>query len=389
MRAEPFACPELEAARDITPRLAAGAREFEIARKVDRALMQEMFDAGMVQMAVPSVYGGRESRLEETLLVIEAVARGDASAAWCLMNYQTTAFVAGLMQPDAARAVFGAAEHAVPAGVLAPTARARFIDGGLVANGRWAFASGCDHANWLLGTVVIEDDAGQPMTQTDGAPRVVLPLFSRDQFTIIDTWQVSGLCASGSHDVEVVDAVVPAGRWLTLADPLVVDTPLYRFPLLSTFPPCVAMVSLGAARAALDYFVELARTKTPAGGTMPLRERASAQIDAARAEAMIDAARAYVLETVGALWEEVERGVPASVDARRRVRLAGTYAARVAAEAVTLLYDAGGASSIALDCPLQRHLRDVRTVTQHLQVSSAGFERVGRLRLTDTVVGPL
>ena len=389
MRAEAFACPELEAARGIAPRLAARAREFELARKVRPELMQEMFAAGMVQMAVPAIYGGRESRLSDTLRVIEAIAWGDASAAWCLMNYQTTAFVSGLMRPAAAEAVFGGAEHAVPAGVLAPTARGRFVDGGLLVNGRWAFASGCDHANWLLGTVVIEDVAGQPQTQADGTPQMLLPLFSRDQFTIIDNWHVSGLCASGSHDVEVLDAFVPAGRWLTLADPLVIDTPLYRFPILSTFPPCVAMVSLGTARAALDCLVELSRRKTPAGGTTPLRDRASAQIDVAQAEAMIDAARAYLLETVEALWRDVERGLPPTVDARRRIRLAGTHAASVAVDAVTRLYKAGGATSIALDCPLQRHLRDALAVSQHLQVSSAGFERMGRLRLTDAVVGPL
>ena len=389
MPAECGIAAEIKVARRLRAELAARAQEFEQQRQIAPELMHQMFDAGMVQMAVPAVYGGSERPLRDTLEVIEEIARGDASAAWCLMNYQTTAFVAGLLSPSAAKVVFTGSVKAIPAGVLAPTARGRLGDDGLVVNGRWSFASGVDHANWLLGTVVIEDSTGTPITNPDGSLNVVLPFFSRDQFTIIDTWQVSGLCASGSHDVEVKDAFVPRGRWLTLADPVVVDTPLYRFPLLSTFPPCVAMVSLGTARAALDGFVELANHKVPAGGTASLRERGSAQIAIARAEAMVEAARAYVFATVDTLWGDVEQGRPASIEARRQIRLAGTFAAQVAAEAITLLYDAAGASAIQLSHALQRHLRDARVVTQHLQVSSAGFERMGQLLLTGDQAGPL
>lgn len=389
MRADGAACAEVEAARALTPRIAARAADFERDRRLDAETVQAMANAGLVQMAIPAAYGGLESRLGDILEVIEAVSRGDASAGWCLMNYQTTAFAAALMEPESARAVFGGPERAVPAGVLAPTGRARMVEGGMRVTGRWGFASGCSNANWLMGTVIVIGDDGEPQRGADGTPRVLLPFFSREQFSIIDTWHVSGLCASGSHDVEVHDAFVPEGRWLALDDPPTVDATLFRFPLVSTFPPAVAAVNLGAARAAFDCFLELAESKVPFGGTTPLRQRGSAQIDVARAEALLDSARSYVYDTVETLWTTVERGEPATVDARRRVRLAGIHAAAAAAEAVDLLYNAAGASAIAEACPLQRHFRDAHAVTQHVHVSRAGIERMGRLRLTGEIEGLL
>jgi alkylation response protein AidB-like acyl-CoA dehydrogenase len=389
MRPESASCAELVAAKKLVSMISEAAGEAERERRLPSHVVRAIAEAGLVQMAIPKVYGGLESNLIDILRVIEEISYADASAGWCLMNYQTTAFVAPLMQPKWAEIIFDGPEPCVPAGVLAPTARGHFVKGGLLVSGRWSYASGCDNANWLLGAVAITDSSGEPQLDGQGVPQVLLPLFSRDQFNIHDTWRVAGLCASGSHDIEVEDALVPDGRWLTLASPLVVDTPLYRFPIVSTFPPAVASVSLGVARAAFDCFLELSEGKLPAGIKTPLRELASAQIDIARAEAQIDSARSYIYETVADLWQAMEQGEPATVDAKRRVRLAGVHAAAAAASAVDLLYNAAGASSIANTCPLQRHFRDVHVTTQHMHVNRTAFERMGRLRLTDVVDGLL
>lgn len=389
MQPESATCAELVAAKKLVPMISEAAGAAERERRLPPHVVQAMVEARLVQMAVPKVYGGLESDLIDILRVIEEISYADASTGWCLMNYQTTSFVAPLLQPKWAADIFDGAELCVPAGVLAPTARGHFVDGGLLVSGRWGFASGCDNANWLLGAVAITDSSGEPQLDAQGAPQVLLPLFSRDQFEIHDTWRVSGLCASGSHDIEVEEALVPDGRWLTLASPLMVDTPLYRFPIVSTFPPAVASVSLGVARAAFDCFLDLSEGKVPAGIKTPLRELASAQIDIALAEAQTDSARSYIYETVAELWQTAEQGEPVTVDAKRRVRLAGIHGAAAAASAVDLLYNAAGASSIANSCPLQRHFRDVHVTTQHMHVNRTGFERMGRLRLTDVLDGLL
>jgi alkylation response protein AidB-like acyl-CoA dehydrogenase len=389
MRPEATECAELIAARVLVPEIAARALEFERERRLASDCVQSMVDAGLVQMAIPAIYGGLESHLIDILRVIEEISYADGSAGWCLMNYQTTAFVSALLEPQRAKEIFAAPERAIPGGVLAPSGKGHYVDGDLIVNGRWAFASGCDNVNWLLGTVVITNADGEPQKNADGTPQILLPFFDRTQFKILDTWRVSGLRASGSHDVEIRDARVPAGRWLSLNDPTRAGGTLFRFPIISTFPPAVAAVALGIARAAYDCFVDIAARKVPVGVTTPLREQGAAQIDLAHAEALMDSARSYLYETVEALWTSVERGEPASEDARRRIRLAGTHAAASAATSVDLLYNAAGATSIADTCPLQRYFRDVHVVTQHMHVSGAGYERMGRLRLTGTTLGLL
>lgn len=378
-------CPELAAARRLVPALRAGARAFEQARRLSDDIVRAFVEGEMVQMAIPKVYGGRESHPLDTLRVIEEISYGDGSAGWSLMNYQTTAFVSGILPKRWGEAIFAAPERAVPAGVLALTGRGRRVEGGIVASGRWSFASGCPGANWLLGTVVM--DAGGD--DASGTPEILLPMFPREDFEIHDTWDVVGLCGSGSHDVEVSEVFVPEGRWVSLGNPPAVDTPLYRIPIVSIFPPCVVAVSIGIARAALESFQELAERKVPAQSSKPLAERTSAQIALAKAETLVDASRCVVFETMQALWDSVSNDQEASVDARRRARLASCYAAEACAEAVDLLYTAAGSSSIFSDHPLQRYWRDVHTATQHIQIAQGNYETMGRLRLTgETGGGP-
>ena len=381
-------CPELEAARRLVPEIAARAQEFEAARRIAPEIVQRFSDDGLVDMAVPAVYGGRESHPLDIVRVIEEISYADGSAGWCLMNYQTAALASAVLPTEWGEKIFGGSVRCVPAGVLAPTCRAYFVDGGMVVTGRWGYGSGIDNVNWLLGTAVMYNDDDTARTNADGSPEILLPFFSRDQFTIHDTWHVSGLCASGSHDVEVKDAFVPDGRWVSLADPPVVDRPLFHFPIATLFPPTVVAVCIGIARAAFDSFVALATDKTPAWSTSRLAARTSAQIDVARAEAYIDSGRSYVFETVEALWDEILQGQEPSTDARRRTRLASTHACEAATAAVDLLYRAGGGSSIYNDSPLQRYFRDIHATSQHVQIAHGGFENMGRLRLTGELQGP-
>ncbi len=381
MRPDLITCAELDAALAMAPEIAAQGKAFEEARRLSPEVVQRMIDAGLIDMCVPAVYGGRENTAMEILRVDEEISYADGSTGWCLMNYQGVALVSALLPKNRAEEVFGGAERCCPAGTLHPRGRGRFVDGGMIVNGRWGWASGCDNANWMWANTAMVDDDGNALENRDGTPLILGPLFSRDQLIIYDTWHVSAMSGSGSNDVEVRDAFVPEGRWVNFADAPVVDRPLFHFPIISLFAAGVAAVALGSARAALDGFIELALERIPFGRTTPLAQRTSAQITVARAEALIDAARDYLYVTTEALWALVEQGEEPTVDARRRLRLAAAFAAEKSAEAVDLLYAAGGGPSIFTDNPLQRHWRDVHATTLHIQVNQVQFETMGKLRL--------
>jgi indole-3-acetate monooxygenase len=71
--------------------------------------------------------------------VLEALARADASVAWCVEIGSGTAYMlSGWLQPDIAREIPCADAHTVVSGAVAvPGGRATAVDGGYRVTGRW------------------------------------------------------------------------------------------------------------------------------------------------------------------------------------------------------------------------------------------------------------
>src|SRR5262245_65109079 len=102
------------------------------------------------------------------------------------MIASTSSVLAAYLPPAFAREVYGAPET-VTGGVFAPKGLARRVDGGFLVSGRWAFASGCSHCQWLMGGCFVEGAAGRE-TVASGAPDIRLLLFPREEAKIVDTW---------------------------------------------------------------------------------------------------------------------------------------------------------------------------------------------------------
>ena len=158
---------------------------------------------------------------------------------------------------------------------------------------------------------LVDDGASDP--GTDAGPEQVTVFLPAAECRIIDTWHVTGLRGTGSHDIEVKDVFVPRERTYSLlsAKPYY-DGPLYRANFINVFSPPVAAVALGIARAALDEFVALASGKMPMFTTTILREKLTVQAQVGRAEALVRSARALLFEVTENVWESMEAGRPLS-----------------------------------------------------------------------------
>jgi alkylation response protein AidB-like acyl-CoA dehydrogenase len=376
----------VEEAQRLAVTAADCAAEGERARRLPPALAKAIAEAGLFRLCVPASLGGLEAHPNTLVRAVEALARGDGAAGWCVAIAATSGLVGGYLPPEGAREVYGSATS-VAGGVFAPKGRALAQEGGFQVSGRWPFASGCTHCDWLMGGCVVLDGE-TPRLLPNGMPDVRLLLAPATDFTILDTWHVSGLRATGSHDIELTDAFVPAEHGASVfSDRPREPGPLYAFPLFGLLAVAIAAVSLGIARGALDELVELAGGKVPTGGRRRLAERATVQADTARAEAALRGARALLLETVEEAY--VRAAADGEVDAERRaaLRLASTHAAHVGAEVASTAYRLGGGSAIYETSPLQRRFRDANVATQHMLVAPATWELTGRLLLglpTDT-----
>ncbi len=365
--------------------LATVAREGGSYADTERRLAPEVADglrdSGMLRMLVPASLGGGEVAPDRMVTDIEDLARADGAAGWCLAVAATGGVLAAFLEPEPAREVFGDRRGWV-AGVFAPKGRALPTgNGSLSVTGRWPFASGCAHSDWLMGGCLVQD--GDDVRRTAaGTPDVRLALMPARQTTVLDTWSAAGLRGTGSNDFEVADEVVPEGRTVSLiSDTAREPGPLYAFPAFGLLALAIGAVGLGIARGAVDDLVALAGGKVPAMATKPLAEQPDTQMRLARAEAALRAARALVDDAVGRAWEQAVDRHDVDLERRAGLRLAASHAMTTAAGVVDEMYSLGGGSSVYESSPLQRRHRDIHVATQHMLVNPSTWEFAGRVLL--------
>lgn len=357
---------------------AAGDR-IESERQVPSDIMGILHEARIFRMTLPRSLAGDEATLRELTEATELVASVDGSTAWCLGQGSGCAMTAVLLDPAAAKHVFGPA-NAVLAWGAGIQGQAVATKNGYRVTGRWSFASGSRAATWLGAHCRIMEADGTPRRRPDGRHADLTLLVPRNEARIIDDWNVVGLVGTGSDSYELADHFVP--------EELTVDRediarsrepgPLYKFPQIMIYAGAFAGVMLGLARGMLDELKGLAMTKTPRGASSSLRESPVFQGELARFEARLRAARAYHLGTLDEVWEAVEKGAALDLEHRMRIRLSSTYTINEALEIAVDAYRAAGQHAIFQSAPFSRKLRDALSASQQVQGRPSHFATVGR-----------
>jgi alkylation response protein AidB-like acyl-CoA dehydrogenase len=363
----------------VLPAIRERREEIERARRMPRDLVDALRETGVFSLAVPRALGGQEATPVELMRAIEAVATADGSAGWCTMIALSANVVAGYMPEAGANEVF-TDPTAPSAGIAAPAGSAVRANGGVRVSGRWSFASGITHCDWVwAGCVVMED--GRPR-MTPRGPEMLHAWMPVSDVEIHDTWHVSGLCGTGSNDFSATDVFVPERRTFALLD-LAGNRPeaLYQMPPVSLFVFQVVSVSLGVARSALDELTELAQEKAPTLYMEALAERPVAQAQLAQAEAALGGARSFLYETAENMWESVCAGHSPGGRQLALTRAAAIHAVETAAAVTRIANTLGGGSSIYSSSSLQRHARDAEAITHHFTVSPHTWEQAGRVLL--------
>lgn len=370
-------------ARAVAPRVAAAAEQIERERALPQSLLAALHEARLFRMLLPRSCGGDEVEPVRFVAAVETIAKADASTAWCVAQASGCAMSAAYLDPAVARHIFGPADAVLAWGPAGPGPRAVAVAGGWRLSGTWSFASGSRHAQWLGGHCTLCAADGTPRLGEDGRPVERTLLFPRAQASITDVWQVMGLKGTGSDTYAVADLFVPAGYAFTResAEDRRETGPLYRFTTFQIYAIAFAAVALGIARATLDAFLALARTKVSLTATKVLRENGMIQSQAALAEARLQSARSYLVTSLDALWDAVAANGALTLDERIRLRLAATWATFQAREVVDAAYHAAGATAIFASNPFERRFRDMHTVSQQVQANMANFEIAGQALL--------
>jgi alkylation response protein AidB-like acyl-CoA dehydrogenase len=351
--------------------------DIEKGRRMPGDLVDRMRDTGIFSLPVPRAIGGEEASPADLMRAIEMVATADGSAGWCAMIAASANMAAGYMNEQGAREVV--ADVTTPrAGIAAPSGGAVKTDGGVRVSGKWSFASGITHCDWVwAGCLIMEN--GKPRMTPHG-PEIVHAWMPVHDVKVLDTWHVSGLSGTGSNDFTATDVFVPQQRLFALLDPTNHrKEPLYQMPPIPMFVAQLASVSLGIARSALDELTDLAQKKVPSMYMAPLADKAVAQVELAKAEAALHAARSFLYETVEEQWRVVSMGRPPDRRLKALARLAAINATDTGAAVTKMANTIAGGSSIYLSSSFQRHARDAEAITHHFTVAQHVWEEGGRV----------
>ena len=178
--------------RGLSAEIAARAAEIEAGRRIPLDLVESLRSIGVFRMFVPRSHGGLELDIPAGMQIIAALGRVDGSVGWSAMIGSTVALLAALASRETFDQVYRDGPDTILAGSGQPLGRAEADGDGWRVTGRWPFASGCQHADWIFALCVMTEN-GKPLPgPADGVPNVRGFGLPARYWQIEDTWYAAG-----------------------------------------------------------------------------------------------------------------------------------------------------------------------------------------------------
>ena len=280
--------------------LTAGAEEAEAAGTLPAATVNALYESGLLALKLPQVLGGAEADLLTQLDVLEAVTRIDASAGWFLLIGSASVGGLGAFLPDEAiDEVFAGGRVPKTCGVAMASGRAVPVHGGYRVSGRWSFASGIRHSQWVSAGAMVDQ-------ANDAGPERLTFTVRTSEVEIHDNWHVAGLQGTGSNDFSVSDLFV---RKAFTRDPASASPrrggALYRMGRPGSVSNEHCAFALGLGRRALDEMRDLGQAKRGYSGTSSIASRSLFQRSLGECDLKLRGARALVVD----ILEEARRNI--------------------------------------------------------------------------------
>src|SRR5712671_4766561 len=182
----------------IAPDIAARATEIETGRDIPTDLVETLRSVGVFRLLVPCSHGGLELELPVAAEVIAALAKIEGSVGWIAMIAGVTQLLAALLPRETYDQIYRNGPDVIFAGSNQPAGTAEATSGGWRVGGRWPFASGSRHANWIIGYCVMMKDGAPLAGPVAGASLMQGFFMPAHHWQIEDTWYVAGLKGTGS-----------------------------------------------------------------------------------------------------------------------------------------------------------------------------------------------
>jgi alkylation response protein AidB-like acyl-CoA dehydrogenase len=344
------------------------------------ANFDRLSEAGLLTLTLPRHLGGQGAGLAEALSVIGGIARGEPSTALVLtMQYVHHGLLSdGQWPAEVVRRVAREAAEGVslinalrvepdlgtPFRGGLPGTSARRVEGGWRISGHKIYSTGIPILSWLVvwGRTNEEQPRSGQFLVPAKAPGV----------RIVETWDHLGMRASGSHDVIFEDVFIPTehavdirppSEWTSL-DPL----------RTAWFTLLISAIYDGVARAARDWVINFAKTRTPSNLGAPLATLPRFQEAIGEIEGLLMTNRRLLTGAAA----DTDAGTPPTLAETGLIKLTVTRNSQTAVERALEL---GGNPGLSRANPLERHYRDVLCARVHSPQDDTVRLTAGRLAL--------
>lgn len=352
----------VEKARGLAPLLAEHAAEAERKRQPADEVIAALEAAGIFELMVPRCHGGRELDLDTYVEVGLALAEGDASMSWVATFYIEHNWMLCQFPEAFQRELFADRTHVLAPGSVSMGGEAEPERGAFRLNGRWGWATGVVHSDWVL--------VGARVKRPDSGLDLRLFALPKSDVEVPDTWHVDGMCGTGSHDVVIREKLVPEERSVSFLEMLegtapgskLHEGPLYHTPMIPILALAASMPAVGQARAAVRGFRERMQERVLYATDALQAEKPASQMRLARAEIEVREAEEQVRRVAADVMARRDRTTP---EDRGRWVASLAYAVDCSKRVIASVAEASGASAHFLDHPLQRAKRDVDTLSCH------------------------
>ncbi|MDX2143036.1 MAG: acyl-CoA dehydrogenase family protein [Rhodospirillaceae bacterium] len=360
----------LARARALVPALAERAGRTESLRRLTDETMADLHRSGLLKILQPARFGGLDHDWSTHVRVGAELARGCGSTAWIQCIVGVHAWFAARLPLQGQIDIWGKSPDVLISTAVAGglDSTVEVVEGGYVVSGRWKFASGVDHAQWVI-IGAMPDDA-----QARAEHNWLELAIPKSDVRVIDTWDTASLRGTGSNDVAVDKVFVPTHRsvWRKAMRAGTTEGSrghanyVHHVQFTPYFGSLTLGPILGTAMGALEAYV--AATKGRIGhmraesvaAQIPVQTRLSESGSEIRAAMALFERNMQVLDSRGRAGEKISK------DEWVKLRADGAFIGKLCMAAVERIVKQMGAGGLTAKNPVRRFHADLMGMTAHI-----------------------
>ena len=351
----------------------ATAAESEELGDAPQALVDLMRQIRVPMIKAPLEVGGDRLLLADQCRYFTALSYSNPTAAWTGFNHAGAAAAAGSrLSDDGIDLLFGSDPSPFLAAVAIPTGTFTRVDGGVLMNGTWNYASGVRHADWAMLTAI----------EAVEQPTVTLAVIRTADATVHGDWNVMALKGTGSVSITAKDVFVPTALTVDPMEPAKRGGAIYGLNYTIFVAGENLGFTFGVCNRFIDELVVYARGKSR-GFDGRLADRGAFQYELGKSSQQLQAVQAHALATLATVDDAMENGKEFTARGEAAVAAMTAYCTETAVSAISRLMSFAGAGALFNSSPLQRCFRDAQGSAQHLVASNQSLDRYGAVLLAD------